>query len=181
MRFVSHLRCSSQRCRCVGWVADDASFPPSSAPERLTQSFRYRGPLRTPSDIIDRAREREEMLDLVQGGHALRMIGPRRYGKTTLLTQLLRDAEKAGMATALVDLEDVLSIGELVVRIERAYANSLKGGVHDAARPPALEAHSRRWPGRRADLSAGTERRARRGAHTCARSSRRSSLTRSAL
>jgi uncharacterized protein len=102
---------------------------PTSTPARLTNPFRYRGPLQTPADIIDRSREREEMLDLVQGGHALRMIGPRRYGKTTLLTQLLRDAEKAGMATALVDLEDVLSIGELVVRIERAYANSLKGGI----------------------------------------------------
>jgi len=42
----------------------------------LTNPFRYRGPLKTPSDIIDRSREREEMLDLVQGGHALRMIGP---------------------------------------------------------------------------------------------------------
>ena len=102
---------------------------PTPTPARLTNPFRYRGPLKTPADIIDRSREREEMLDLVQGGHALRMIGPRRYGKTTLLTQLLRDAEKAGMATALVDLEDVLSIGELVVRIERAYANSLKGGI----------------------------------------------------
>jgi hypothetical protein len=108
-------------------MARRSSTAPTST--RLTNPFRYRGPLKTPSDIIDRAREREEMLDLVQGGHALRMIGPRRYGKTTLLTQLLRDAEKAGMATALVDLEDVLSIGELVVRIERAYANSLKGGI----------------------------------------------------
>lgn len=72
------------------------------------------------------------MLDLVQGGHSLRMIGPRRYGKTTLLSQLLRDAARDGLATALVDLEDVLSIGDLVVRIERAYARSLKGRVRAA-------------------------------------------------
>jgi uncharacterized protein len=102
---------------------------PAPAPVHTSNPFRYRGPLQSPSDIIDRAGEREEMLDLIRGGHALRMIGPRRYGKTTLLTQLLRDAERAGMAGALVDLEDVLSIGELVVRIERAYANSLKGGI----------------------------------------------------
>jgi hypothetical protein len=31
-----------------------------------------------------------------------------------------------------VDLEDVLSIGELVVRIERAYAASLKGKLRNA-------------------------------------------------
>jgi hypothetical protein len=91
--------------------------------------FRYRGPLQSSADIIDRATERQEMLGLVEGGHSLRTIGPRRYGKTTLLVQLLRDAERAGMATALVDLEDVLSIGDLVVRIERAYARSLKGRI----------------------------------------------------
>jgi uncharacterized protein len=99
---------------------------------RALNPFRYRGPLKASQDIIDRAAEREQMLDLAQGGHSLRMIGPRRYGKTTLLTQLLRDAEKADMATALVDLEDVLSIGDLVVRIERAYANSLKGRMRSA-------------------------------------------------
>src|SRR5680860_1473817 len=39
------------------------------------------------------------------------------------------EAEAAGMATALVDLEDVLSLGGIVVRIERAYARRLKGSL----------------------------------------------------
>lgn len=103
--------------------------PTSRASRHRANPFRHRGPLRSSSDIIDRATERQSMLDLVQGGHSLRIIGPRRYGKTTLLVQLLQDAERDGMATALVDLEDVLSIGDLVVRIERAYANSLKGRI----------------------------------------------------
>jgi uncharacterized protein len=72
------------------------------------------------------------MLALAEGGHSIRLIGARRYGKTTLLRQLMDDAERSGMATALVDLEDVLSIGELVVRIERAYAASLKGKLRSA-------------------------------------------------
>jgi hypothetical protein len=99
---------------------------------RAVNPFRYSGPLRDSADIIDRERELEEMLDLVAGGHSIRLIGPRRYGKTTLLAQMLRTAEAEDMATALVDLEDVLSIGELVVRIERAYAASLKGSVRRA-------------------------------------------------
>jgi predicted protein tyrosine phosphatase len=101
----------------------DLPPPPTANP------FRYSGPLRVREDIVDRENELAEMLALVRGGHSIRLIGPRRYGKTTLLGQLIADAERAGMATALVDLEDVLSIGELVVRIERAYAASLKGGL----------------------------------------------------
>jgi len=103
----------------------------AEAPRPLNP-FRYRGPLHSPADIIDRAGERRRLLDLIEGGHSVRIIGPRRYGKTTLLSQLLRDAGGRGMATALVDLEDVLSIGDLVVRIERAYANSLTGRVRAA-------------------------------------------------
>jgi len=79
--------------------------------------------------MIDRTREAEELLALAQGGHSVRLLGPRRYGKTTLLRRVLDDADAAGMATALVDLEDVLSLGGLVVRIERAYARRLRGGL----------------------------------------------------
>jgi uncharacterized protein len=99
---------------------------------RALNPFRYSGPLLHRSEIVDRETELEDMLALAEGGHSIRLIGARRYGKTTLLRQLMADAEESGMATALVDLEDVLSIGELVVRIERAYATSLKGKVRSA-------------------------------------------------
>jgi hypothetical protein len=88
--------------------------------------FRFSGPL-APDDMIDRRPEAEELLALAEGGHSVRLVGPRRYGKTTLLRKVLDDAEAAGMATALVDLEDVLSLGGIVVRIERAYAKRLRG------------------------------------------------------
>ncbi len=79
--------------------------------------------------MIDRAGEVDALLALAQGGHSVRLLGPRRYGKTTLLRRVLDEADAAGMATALVDLEDVLSLGGLVVRIERAYARRLRGGL----------------------------------------------------
>ena len=79
--------------------------------------------------MIDREEEAAALFSLARGGHSIRLVGPRRYGKTTLLRRVLGDAEEAGMATALVDLEDVLSLGGIVVRIERAYARRLKGAL----------------------------------------------------
>jgi len=89
--------------------------------------FRFSGPL-PPEEMIDRDPEADELLALAQGGHSFRLVGPRRYGKTTLLRRVLQAAEREGIATVLVDLQDVLSIGEIVVRIERGYER-LKGPI----------------------------------------------------
>jgi hypothetical protein len=89
--------------------------------------FRFSGPL-PPEDMIDRDPEADDLLGLAEGGHSFRLVGPRRYGKTTLLRRILEAAGREGMATVLVDLQDVLSIAEIVVRIERAY-DRLKGPV----------------------------------------------------
>jgi hypothetical protein len=78
--------------------------------------------------MIDRDLEADELLALAQGGHSFRLVGPRRYGKTTLLRRVLEAAEREGMAPVLVDLQDVLSIAEIVVRIERGY-DRLKGSI----------------------------------------------------
>src|SRR5947209_17613137 len=82
--------------------------------------FRFSGPL-APEEMIDRDQEADDLLALAEGGHSYRLVGPRRYGKTTLLRRVLAAAEQRGMATVLVDLQDVLSIAEIVVRIERGF------------------------------------------------------------
>ena len=64
--------------------------------------FRFSGPL-APEDMIDRDPEADDLLALAQGGHSFRLVGPRRYGKTTLLRRVLA-VEEQGMATVLVDL-----------------------------------------------------------------------------
>jgi hypothetical protein len=89
--------------------------------------FRFSGPL-APQDMIDRDPETEDLLALSEAGHSFRLVGPRRYGKTTLLRRVLGSAEREGIAAVLVDLQDVLSVAEIVVRIERAYER-LKGAV----------------------------------------------------
>ena len=70
------------------------------------------------------------MLRAAVGGHYVRLYAPRKYGKTSLLRRVLREAERSeGMTTVLVDLYGVLSLADVAVRIERAYAAQLKGGL----------------------------------------------------
>lgn len=95
--------------------------------QRDLNPFRFSGPL-SAEEMIDRDPETEELLALAEGGHSFRLVGPRRYGKTTLLRRVLEAAERDAMVTVLVDLLDVLSIGEIVVRIERGY-DRLKGPI----------------------------------------------------
>src|ERR1700746_3195201 len=94
---------------------------------RQGKPLRFSGPF-APGELVDRDPEAEDLLALADGGHSFRLVGPRRYGKTTLLRRVLAGAEQKGMATVLVDLQDVLSIAEIVVRIERGYQH-LKGPI----------------------------------------------------
>ena len=90
--------------------------------------FRIAGEL-AAHEMIDRDDEAARLLSLAEGGHSSRLVAPRRYGKTSLLRRVLDEGAEAGWATALVDLEGVLSLSSVVVRIERAYDRSLKGAV----------------------------------------------------
>ncbi|HEX4746659.1 MAG TPA: hypothetical protein VFU99_07235 [Gaiellaceae bacterium] len=90
--------------------------------------FRIAGEL-LPGEAIDRGDVSDRLFALAVGGHASRLVAPRRYGKTNLLRTVLARASGDGWATALVDLEGVLSLSSLVVRIERAYDRELKGVV----------------------------------------------------
>jgi uncharacterized protein len=82
--------------------------------------FRFVGPL-PPGETIDRDAEAADLIALALAGHSMRLVGPRYYGKTTLLRRVLEGADREGMVTALIDFRDVLSIPEIVVRVERGY------------------------------------------------------------
>jgi hypothetical protein len=89
--------------------------------------FVYSHPI-APDDVIDRDDETRDLLAAAVGGHYVRLYAPRKYGKTSLLRRVLRDAERdEGMVPVLVDLYGVLSLADVTVRIERAYARQLKG------------------------------------------------------
>lgn len=89
--------------------------------------FVYSRPV-APDEVIDRDAETLELLAAAAGGHYVRLYAPRKYGKTSLLRRVLRDAERQeGMLPILVDLYGVLSLADVAVRVERAYARQLKG------------------------------------------------------
>lgn len=95
--------------------------------------FVYSRPL-TGEDVIDREPEMEQLLTLAAGGHFVRLYAPRRYGKTSLLMKALREAERRErMIAVLVDFYGILSLADVTVRIERAYAAQLKGKLRELA------------------------------------------------
>src|SRR3954471_22118314 len=92
-----------------------------------TNPFVYSHPV-APNELIDRDDETRRLLTAAVGGHFVRLYAPRKYGKTSLLRRVLRDAEQQeGMVPILVDLYGVLSIADVTVRVERSYARQLKG------------------------------------------------------
>jgi hypothetical protein len=89
--------------------------------------FVYSHPI-APEDVIDRDNETRRLLTAAVGGHYVRLYAPRKYGKTSLLRRVLREAERhQQMIPVLVDLYGVLSIADVAIRFERAYARQLKG------------------------------------------------------
>jgi uncharacterized protein len=74
-----------------------------------------------PDQLIDRNEEAERLLQLAEGGHASRLSAPRRYGKTSLLRRVGRDAELAGINYIEVDFYGALSVSDVVGRMEEAY------------------------------------------------------------
>src|ERR1043165_8663280 len=91
--------------------------------------FVYSHPL-SPDDIIDREPETRALLANAVGGHYTRRYAPRKDGKTSLLQRALADGEREeGLIPVLVDLYRVVSLADVTVRLERAYARHLKGAV----------------------------------------------------
>src|SRR3954452_23206244 len=82
--------------------------------------FVFNKPL-DPEQLIDRDEEAKHLLQLAEGGHASRLSAPRRYGKTSLLRRVGRDAELAGLAYVEGDFYGALSITDVVGRMEAAY------------------------------------------------------------
>jgi hypothetical protein len=91
--------------------------------------FIYSRPI-APEQIVDRDEETEQLLKNAVGGHYVRLYAPRKYGKTSLLRRALADgARREGLVPVLVDLYGVVSLADVAVRFERAYAKELKGAI----------------------------------------------------
>lgn len=75
-----------------------------------------------PHTLVDRKEEARTLLDLALGGHNSRLSAPRRYGKTSLIGKVFADArERHGLTTVYVNFAGVLSVDDVVQRIDRGY------------------------------------------------------------
>lgn len=89
--------------------------------------FIYQKPV--PDHLIDRENELESLARAVRDGVNIRLSAPRRYGKTSLLQRLVNDVRNDDSPAVYVNLYGVLSLDEIVERIERAYSEQLRGGL----------------------------------------------------
>ena len=90
--------------------------------------FVYARPL-APQEAISRDEDVSHLLTLAEGGHNATLVAPRRYGKTSLLKQLVDAGERqADMVAVLVDFSDVLSEADVAARLEHGY-RILKGPI----------------------------------------------------
>jgi len=88
--------------------------------------FRYEEPL-DPDELVDREPELARLTERALAGRNSRLTAPRRYGKTSLLGRLLRDADRDGVVGVYVDFYGVITEADVAARIELAYERSLRG------------------------------------------------------
>jgi len=104
--------------------------------------FIYDDPV-PPSELVDREEELRQLLDLAEGAHNTRLQAPRRYGKTSLLMKLRKEAELAGFRTIYVDFLLSTTAAEVSRRIEEVYGAALKGPLGNM-----FDRMRRSWRGR---------------------------------
>ena len=75
-----------------------------------------------PDQLIGREADADALLDAIAGGLNATLYAPRRYGKTSLIAQVLARADvEHGMAAVTVDCYGVLTREDFAARLTRAY------------------------------------------------------------
>jgi hypothetical protein len=95
-------------------LSDDTPFP-------------HQGPL-APDRVRGRDELVAELVERVTGRRMTALLGPRRFGKTTVLGAVATSLEQAGTSVIRLDLYETRSTADLVVRLDRALAAG-RGGV----------------------------------------------------
>ncbi len=122
--------------------------------------FNHEAPLRA-EDLCDRRQEIADLSELCRAGRFVKLLAPRRYGKTSLLRAAFEDLVRGHDAVCLLcDLDGVVSRADLAVRLQAAYAEQLHGsalrGVRDYLAAAGISL-SVGGAGLRAQLGAGID------------------------
>jgi hypothetical protein len=93
--------------------------------------FIYSHPL-AAADLVDRDPESAELLRNARDGRPVWIYAPRMYGKTSLLLRALSEAAaREQFLPVFVDLSRVVSLADVTIRFERAYAQALQGSLRE--------------------------------------------------
>jgi len=88
----------------------------------IPSPFIFDGPV-SPDKLIGRQAECDTLRAWIRAGRFTALVAPRRFGKTSLIGKLADETErKDKIPTIVVDLYDVASLADLVIRLERAWA-----------------------------------------------------------
>ncbi len=100
--------------------------------------FPYQGPLE-PDQVRGRDDLVTDLVERVTEHRVTALLGPRRYGKTSVLRRVARDVIGAGVAVVWVDLYEVASIADVAARLDAGLAR-VTGSFADRAAKVAASA-----------------------------------------
>ena len=83
--------------------------------------FAYQGPVR-PDALIDRRSELDELQRAAANRIAIRLVAPRRFGKTSVLDAHVQSMRAVGHRALRVDLSRVGTVADVAARVAAAYA-----------------------------------------------------------
>src|SRR5579863_7351066 len=97
--------------------------------EVLRNPFRFGGEI-AARDLVDREAETSQVESTIRNGEKLFLIGPRRFGKSSILRTAAERLTAADAIVLRVDADPVSDISILVEEIVVLSAARLKGKVH---------------------------------------------------
>lgn len=92
--------------------------------------FPFQGPLRA-DEVAGRGLVRADLAQRISDRRLTALLGPRRYGKTSLLRRVTADLEEVGSDTVWVDLYEVSSMADVAAALDRGLA-STRGRLRSA-------------------------------------------------
>ena len=98
--------------------------------DRTRNPFRF-GTSLTREDLVDRVEEVQNVTQTLLDGARLFVIGPRRFGKTSILNVAKAEASSKGVPTILVNAEATLTLNDLAGELVAAIANALPLGLKE--------------------------------------------------